>query len=260
MRKITIWIFIFVSNIFVSSCGTDDYRNGKAMKGTPFSFITQNYSKQMGDCPTPEERCLEINLEYPTVDGGDIKMVTILNNYIHRSLLNSLTVGEEEYDLKMTIDSAVIELNEEYKDLLDDSDNMEAWRISTKVEKTFLDTALIALKTISFNYSGGAHANTYFTQVVFDKKTGDRADLKSIVKDLEAVKIALESKFRAHHQIEQGTTLEGAGFWFEKNKFSLPANFGLEPDSLVFIYNPYEVAPFVVGMTELKLPLAEFRK
>lgn len=260
MRKTLILLYVFISFLFVNSCGTDGYEGGKAMKGKPFSFITQNYSKKMGDCPTPEERCLEINLEYPMVEGGDTKMVTILNNYIHRSLLNSLTVGEEEYDLKMTIDSAVIELNEEYKDLLDDSDNMEAWRISTKVENTFLDTALIAMKTISFNYSGGAHPNTYFTQVVFDKKTGDRAELKSIVTDPEAVKIALESKFRAHHEIEQGTTFEDAGFWFEKNKFSLPANFGLEPDSLVFIYNPYEVAPYVVGMTELKLPLAAFRK
>jgi Protein of unknown function (DUF3298) len=53
--------------------------------------------------------------------------------------------------------------------------------------------------------------------------------------------------------------LKEAGFWFKDGRFQSNENFGLTDKALLFEYNVYEIAPYVMGPTTVEIPLAEIR-
>jgi hypothetical protein len=55
-------------------------------------------------------------------------------------------------------------------------------------------------------------------------------------------------------------TLKDAGFTFENDAFVLPDDFALRDDGLAFYYNPYDVAPYSMGATEIVLSQDEIRR
>nr|MCU0409966.1 RsiV family protein [Bacteroidales bacterium] len=69
-----------------------------------------------------------------------------------------------------------------------------------------------------------------------------------------------EKIFRAEKQLSPDANLESEGFWFEGNKFYLNKNFGIKNDGLVFYFNSYEIAPYAMGPTEIKIPYATIKK
>lgn len=67
-----------------------------------------------------------------------------------------------------------------------------------------------------------------------------------------------EAKFRASHGIQPGTSLRDAGYiFFHHDRFALNDNFWIGPKGLTFFYNPYEIAPWAMGTTELLLTYRE---
>ena len=68
-----------------------------------------------------------------------------------------------------------------------------------------------------------------------------------------------EQEFRKVREMKPEQSLEDAGFWFENNKFSLNDNFALTEEGLTFYFNSYEVAPYVMGPTEIVLNYEDFK-
>ncbi len=107
---------------------------------------------------------------------------------------------------------------------------------------------------------GGAHGNTTIRFENFNPRTGERVELADLfVSGYEAKLLPLaQDRFREVRAIEEGVTLADAGFSFSENvAFTLSDNFAVEKDGLTFYYNPYEVAPYALGATELTLSYEE---
>jgi hypothetical protein len=67
----------------------------------------------------------------------------------------------------------------------------------------------------------------------------------------------LEEHLRMAYDIPAGAPLNGeAGILFDKH-LALTKNFYVTGKGVGFIYNPYEVAPYVVGEIELYVPFSE---
>ena len=86
-----------------------------------------------------------------------------------------------------------------------------------------------------------------------DPATGAPLTLSDVFRDgYEAELLPLaEPKFRAARQIEDGVSLQSAGFRFENGTFALTDNFCLGEDEISFYYNPDEIAPAPLGPTEI---------
>jgi len=111
------------------------------------------------------------------------------------------------------------------------------------------------------HFTGGAHGNSgmYFTNFnSLDGKKLNLSDLLVASYGAELDNIA-EKKFRREKELGTEANLEEAGFWFKQGKFSLTENFGIKNDGLVFYFNSYEIAPYAMGPTEIKIPYAEIR-
>jgi hypothetical protein len=69
-----------------------------------------------------------------------------------------------------------------------------------------------------------------------------------------------ENKFRTVKGIKPGMTLHDAGsFFFKNDTFALNDNFWIGPKGITFFYNPYEIASYAMGTTELLLTYGEIR-
>ncbi len=107
-----------------------------------------------------------------------------------------------------------------------------------------------------YQYSGGAHGVYYTEYFNFDAQTGEHLEWQNQFNDTLQVMTAAEkellSKFAA------GTKLSER-YDFADDKFYLPGNFMLQPDSIAFLYTVYEIGPYVMGETEIKLPYSALK-
>lgn len=108
---------------------------------------------------------------------------------------------------------------------------------------------------------GGAHGLETRNFYNFDLKTGKlitendlfKADYKSKLAELIKVRIVEESKeYKDEKNSEPVTSLEDTDFWTDSIKSN--GNFYITDESINYVFNPYEIAPYYMGQTEVSLP------
>ncbi len=228
----------------------------------PLSIKNHEIEKKLGDCNSKEGRCLDLKLKYPEIVDGNDDLRNSVNGIIKEFLINSMVMGAGGNDGNVvTIDTAIMELEEEFRDFIDDLDfPTPNWSIESTVDVTFSDSAYFAISMNNYSYTGGAHPNYSISKKIFDKETGQIIKLVDLVKDVSAIKKLVEINFRKEVKVPVPISLSESGFWFENDQFTLPENVGMTNDGLEFYYNPYEVAPYAQGAIEIVLPFSKIKK
>lgn len=140
----------------------------------------------------------------------------------------------------------------------DDADEIDMWRWSMEVSFDIYETdAYVRLMASGWSYTGGAHGNGYTSYEYFSKATGASLDLGYFISDMDGVLPIAEKYFRIQQEIGEEESLEDVGFWFDNGVFELNENFYFTEDQMVFVFNPYEIAPYAAGTILLEIPLSE---
>jgi hypothetical protein len=104
-----------------------------------------------------------------------------------------------------------------------------------------------------YTYTGGAHGNTYLKTFAYDSE-GTRILFEDILKkgqqNIQAVARFAERSLK--ESLEEGDSLFEEGVSAEYENFE---NFYVGNDQLVFLFQPYQVAAYVLGILEAKVPL-----
>lgn len=243
-------VVFFLLVIVIESC------DKLGLSDKPFSIKNIEIEKKLGDCNSKEGRCLNLKLKYPEIEEGSEILRNSVNLTIKNFLINSMVMGAGGTDGNvMTIDTAIIELEEEFRDFIDDLDfPTPNWSIESTVDVTFSDSTYFAISMHNYNYMGGAHPNYSVSKRIFNKESGQILKLTDLVTDVSAIKKLVETNFRKEVKVPVPISLSESGFWFENDKFTLPENIGMTNDGLEFYYNPYEVAPYAQGAIDIVLP------
>lgn len=252
MRILTLILVLF----FLTSCE----KLGLTTK--PLSVNNIEIDKKLGDCNSKEGRCLNLKLKYPEIEDGNEVLRNAVNGTIKEFLISSMIMGEGSNDGNViTIDTAIMELEEEFRDFIDDLDfPTPDWSIESSADITFSDSLFFGVSMYNYSYTGGAHPNYVISKKIFDKETGMLVKLTDIVKDTSAIKLLVEKNFRKEVEVDPTESLEAAGFWFKNDQFKFPINIGMSSDGLEFVYNTYEVAPHAQGSIEIILPYEKIKK
>lgn len=111
-------------------------------------------------------------------------------------------------------------------------------------------------------YTGGAHPNFFTSVYNYSLATGHiftPADI--FYKDeMDKVLQIAEKEFRTIMEIPSSGDINDHGFWFSSGRFHLSQVFFPTEEGITFIYNPYEVAPYVMGEIRITLPYSAVRK
>lgn len=143
-------------------------------------------------------------------------------------------------------------------DEADDADSMNMYRWSMEFAFAISESNdYVRLASGGWSYTGGAHGNGYSIYEYFDKSNGLKLGLDYFISDIDKLNEIAEVHFREQQGITEEDILDEIGFWFENNEFSVNENFYFSEGNLIFLYNPYEIAPYAAGSIELTIPIAE---
>jgi hypothetical protein len=118
---------------------------------------------------------------------------------------------------------------------------------------------VLSLGFTTYAFTGGAHGMQVNTVQNFDLVTGKAIELADMVdtsnyKELETI---LTNALKKELNLQLQDSLSNHGFFV--NSISPLANVWMLNEGLVFVYNPYEIAPYSFGSTKVSVPYTEIK-
>lgn len=131
------------------------------------------------------------------------------------------------------------------------------WSLERLIQVPYWNDELVTLDIRSRGYLGGAHGFDERYLLTFRMSDGAKMTLADIVdaKSLSLLSTIAEAEVRRARSVPAGQSLQDAGFSIAPNTpLTIPNNFGVTATGLLVRYNPYEIAPYSLGPTEITLP------
>jgi len=239
-------IFLLLFNIIAISCDQDK------------SLEIASKSLTEGDLNLCENRiCPEITINYLEAFGND-EVASRINKRLNDFIINSLTISEGSSQALQTIEEAASNFaNSYFEDKSRFPDMAADYFAEVSISEIYNTPELICFEMRQYLYTGGAHGYGTTTFLNIDPETGNEVSIDNIVNDKKKFIAFAESKFRSQQNIDKDQSINEVGFWFEDDTFYLPETVGFTTDSLIFVYNQYDIASYADGPIELKIPLKD---
>ncbi len=249
MNKIKLITILFSLIILYSSC--ENRPSTISEKGPQNLFDSVNYSFE--DERKDSNSYFKMNYSLLDVIGFEKK----INDSINTDLRSF--VFEVEPNLSIPLKQLVMEsktslLNEYQTQLKDFPENYNGYDHDIKQRFILQNENFISFEVERYSFSAGAHGMGWTDFIHHDLKTGKRLYLNDFFKSIDKLMKLTESSFRKQMELKENDDLEKSGFWFTNNKFHINENFCFRNDSIEFIYNQYEIAPFSMGPILIKIP------
>ena len=238
-KKIIFLIFALLGNL---AC----------QRGSVFQIEPVKFEKSL-DCKPDHSNCVELDLSYPLLKGsapeGREKLNSEIRNFVFQQMDDSVAKDAEAWAASFLT---------EYQKYRKDSPT--AWSENREVKVVANTPQVFSLSLGSDGYSGGAHGNSRIDYRSYDPKTGKRYTLgdwlkKGYEKPLQDLG---EKAFRKARDLPAEGDLNDFGFTFNQG-FQLNDNYAATPKGLLFYFNPYEIASYADGPTELIIPYSELK-
>ena len=222
--------------------------------GQDLRFQIRSHERQTGSCDEPAGPCATISLEFPEFSSAPTTAAKdSLNRLIRRWMLRSFTADSAAQSADRLMENFLDGYN---ATLLSFPDYQTRWSMQRQASILNDTAGILSLAFFESSFTGGAHSNAILHYAAVDLQTGRTLTLSDIVREgrEERLHTLAESTFRKTKMLGAADDLEEAGYWFDGGRFRLNENFALRREGLAFYYNPYEIAPYAAGPTEVIIP------
>lgn len=206
---------------------------------------------------------LDSKLIYAFYSNPILDWQDTINASIGEFLWSTSQFEEQPYvyaDLSHAFFADILErFDQAYSVDLNDTLFFGIWNYDASVEIDTMLHGYTQLKMQASFYTGGAHPNSAFSQLVVSEETNEIMSWKSIVKNEEKFHQLAEKYFRKAMGLRATESLKDL-YWFENGIFRCNENFSISSKGMTFIFNAYEVAPYAIGVIEFTIPMAELKK
>ncbi|MCZ4409676.1 DUF3298 domain-containing protein [Cryomorphaceae bacterium 1068] len=246
-----------ILTLFLASCGsTVENTSEESSDNAPtYAVDFKEFSEREADCAS--EQCTEVKIVLPFLKGGDTVITAEVNTDIedqYRQLIRSRLPEPRSTGSWESLAASFIEGYELFK--MEFPDDPTSWYLYLEGrESSIVGDTVFTVMVNDSEFMGGAHGNSATLIQSYSLKDGMPIDF--VERYGVHLKEVAERKFRAHHSISINEPLNDAGFIFPEEGFILPDNIGYSSKGLILIYNPYEVAPYSTGTTELIIPISD---
>lgn len=206
---------------------------------------------QMESKLTIGEKSIIKNLEYlkedikipQLVDGNDEKKINSMNNKITDDIMPKVEEAEK--------------ISKEYFGGAEKEKPTFPYEIYSRYTITTDNNSIISMYDDYYEYLGGAHGMTTRSSYTIDRKQEKLLSLKELFtedynyKDIINKEIKTEINKHPENYFDSGDAFKG---------ISENQSFYIEGDNLVIYYQLYDLAPYVFGFPEFKIPLKSFDK
>ncbi|MCF8081334.1 MAG: DUF3298 and DUF4163 domain-containing protein [Desulfobacterales bacterium] len=220
---------------------------------------TRTFERTVGNCDAPRPDCAAVVLRYPvsTATPPD-PLDEAVSWFVEEQILAPVVTEVRAPDLEALAAQFVYEYEQVKREL---TDYRSRWFLKREVSVVHASSRVASLCFSEIIYTGGAHPNSRKRYQSFDATTGRAVEMEDLLvpgarRRFDAV---AERIFRQTHGILPDVTLTEAGFWFESGRFALNDNFAVIAEGVLFYFNPYEIASYAAGPTELLIPFSELK-
>ena len=123
------------------------------------------------------------------------------------------------------------------------------YEMDVKYEEYFADEGIVSVVFSIYQFTGGAHGNTFMQSIVIDSKNNKRILIEDLLKGdafrkiQKTVRQKLKKKLEYNETVDEGTA--------EISDFSA---FALTNDKYIFWFSPYQVASYADGLQRVEIP------
>lgn len=232
--------------------GSPEGAGNNSGSGLP-SFTQKSFKKTYNGCDENKEDCTNIQIYYPVMSGSPYAdKINAMNKDMALSCYSTDDVHYPDFDKLMS------QFMKDYEDFRKEVPDAPAtWYLKDTTKIITNTPEILCFENISESYTGGAHGayNAAYTNI--DMRNGNVLKTKDIfTKGYEnALNKLIEQKIRQHFEIKSNQSLTDGGLF--DNKVSFNDNFAITKDGIEFLYNQYEIAPYAMGVIEIKLSYKE---
>lgn len=258
-NKYTPYILFLLFPLAVACGGKGGNTTSRENKpGKNVRYLTREVYEQESDCDTSQNDCTSIFLSYPSVVGSANQALNdTLSTQIEQWLL-----GAPDGERESTPEAFSKAFIEDYEQFAKDFPESPAkWFIQRRIEIIADNSRFITMQLSEENYLGGAHGMSVHLFANFDPSTARRIGLDELVREgqMDELNKTGEALFRKENNISAEQSLKEAGYFYLEDDgpgspFHLTENFAITTEGLLFYYNPYDIAPYSMGSTILKMP------
>ena len=256
--------------LLVWSCGNSLNRDLENTSDT-LSYTTKIFEKHSKVCVKKDSLCATVKFEYPEFQSLSFSQIIkneILNIYYDsndstksrpKNFEELATPFIEDYDQKLNEGKGYVNKANEVNEggFLAMPWNMEA---TIKVERQ--TDKYVMLHTNTNWFMGGNHPISMKYYYMYNRKNFKRITLDDLFQkgyDQKFLNIA-EEIFRKQEGLKSDDKLsEENGYFFGNQRFILNDNFILTEKGIKFLFNVYEIKPYVAGITELEIPYQQLK-
>ena len=232
---------------------TGDGKPGLGMAAEPLRVENRHIDRKLPGCGDETNGCAHVELTYVELVGGRVAA----RERINAAIVAFVTQSDGR---KFTPES----FSQNYLDgaASDRKDNPSSepssLTLSVMVMRNAAPVFSLACTTLSSGDGGHQLFGSHYLN--FDPVTGEPIKLASILKEdtLPRLTAIAEVHFRKERKLAATAKLEDEGFNFPGG-FALNDNYGFGEKTLVFFFNPYEIAPGSMGPQDVEIPYAEIR-
>lgn len=241
----------------VTACGMND--------GEKFIFEQAKVEKIVKIAPDDADspQCsVSLNIHYATAENGP-ERASQLNDKIERKFLAMTGL-----DMQQAVDSFANKYTRDYvqyyaplyREDRKDEQKRSWYEYHYVIETDVQDGqkgVVVYLATLDY-YEGGAHGINQQFAMNFDQRTGHVYQLSDLFVPGYEQRLAhyLEKALCEKTGAKNKAGLQEMGYLFSMDMFA-PENFIMRDETITFLYNPYEIAPYALGKTELTLSWSE---
>ncbi|MDN3669985.1 DUF3298 and DUF4163 domain-containing protein [Echinicola jeungdonensis] len=214
-----------------------------------------HHIKELNKKSCIDEDCAEVKLSFPVFEGKR-NLADKINLHIKQQMIMYLGWGESELEVD-SLQYAVNNFIKKFKNIKEEfPDSHQSWYVDAQGAVTYSNSKFLSLSMLSDSYTGGAHSNQIMLFMNFDLDRGVLVKKDDIILNETKLLAKAKNAFRKYHDVDPEKSLaEDGRFFLKDGEFFLPAAIGYEDSELVLFYNSYEIAPYAMGQTELRIPL-----
>ncbi len=224
-----------------------------AQGGPSLRYDRDSLSQTWGSCSGGP--CVTLRVRYPRITGLHPETFRdSLNVFLQETLLGKYDPRGVAPVVSAVLDSLVVQ----HRALPADRAS-SPWLVERTIDVIGDTLGVLSLDVQEFRSTGGAHPVSMHVLYMLQPSTMRVLSLDDLVpaEHRAALTTNAERAFRTVRHLKPGQSLTAAGFTFPGGNFALTLNVALTADGMVFYYNPYEIAPYVMGPTTVIVPWSE---
>lgn len=200
-------------------------------------------------------KTFKINSTKP-LEGTDSTYFLITYPQFEDSLINDYVLYHIVLDTgKTNVEEMGKAFIDDYDDFYEKAEFKRPWYFEKQDSVQIQTENYIGFKSNMHSYTGGAHGNYYIFFTNYSLTQNRSLFLPDFIENehYDAFEKIAENIFRKQEGLSIDHPLNEE-YFFEDGIFTLPLNFILQKEGFLFLYNIYEIKPYVSGITELFIP------